>query len=53
MFIELRLQKVLFAPEEGDISLVKSQVSLLWSETVLFGEVSIDISTLCGEDRFF
>jgi hypothetical protein len=28
-------------------------VSLLWSEAVLFGEVSIDISPLCGEDRIF
>jgi len=51
MFIERRLQKILIAPEERDIWSSEKQVSLLWSEAVLFGRVSIDISPLCGEDR--
>jgi hypothetical protein len=29
----------------------KKHISLLWSEAVLFGNVSINISPLCGEDR--
>jgi hypothetical protein len=29
----------------------EKHVSLLWSEAVLFSNVSIDISPLCSEDR--
>ena len=53
MFIERRPQKILFAPEERDVWSSEEHVSLLWSEAVLFGQVSIDISPLCGEDRIF
>ncbi len=53
MFIERRLQKILFAPEERDIWSSDKHVSLLWSEAVLFGKISIDISLLCGGDRIF
>jgi len=34
MFIERRLQKILFAPEERDIWSSEKNVSLLWSEAV-------------------
>jgi hypothetical protein len=50
MFIERRIQKILFAPEERDIGPGEKHVSLLWSEAVLFGKGSIDISPLRGED---
>jgi hypothetical protein len=53
MFIERRLQKILFAPEERDIWSGQKHVSLLWSEALLLGKGSIDISPLCGEDRTF
>ena len=53
MFIERRLQKIVFAPEERDIRCSEKQVSLLWSEEILFGKGSIDISPLCGEDNIF
>jgi hypothetical protein len=53
MFIERRVHKILFAPEERDIWSSQRHVSLLWSEALLFGKGSIDISPLCGEDRIF
>jgi hypothetical protein len=51
MFIESRLQIILFAPEERNIWSTEEHVSLLRSEAVLIGSVSINISPLCGEDR--
>lgn len=53
MFIERSLQKIFFAPEDRDIWSGAKHVSLLCSEVILFGKVSIDISPLCGEDRIF
>ena len=49
MFIERRIQKILFAPEEG-FGPGEKHVSLLWSEAVLFSKGSIDISPLRGEE---
>ena len=53
MFIDRESWKMLLlAPEERNIWSTEKHVSLRRSEAVLSGNVSINISPLCGEDRF-
>ena len=45
-------------PDEFPTSIAKhlvaeEHISLLWSEAVLFNNVSINILPLCGEDRIY
>jgi hypothetical protein len=44
-----RAQIDYLAPVGAKCCVVRRQISLLWSEAFLFGNVSINISTLCGK----
>jgi hypothetical protein len=54
MFIGRDSWKILFlAPLGAKHGVSERHISLLWSEAVLLGQLSINISPLCGEGSIY